>query len=112
MSDIFIYNGNMEMQTKIDMNNNKIINSSGIDMNNHKIENLSDATNTKDAINKGQLDEFKNEFERYRFYIKNHSFLDIFSYLVFDFNEPGKFIVKFLILILTSMVSHQMSHLQ
>ena len=96
MSDIFIYNGNMEMQTKIDMNNNKIINSSGIDMNNHKIENLSDATNTKDAINKGQLDEFKNEFERYRFYIKNHSFLDIFSYLVFDFNEPGKFIVKFL----------------
>ena len=95
MSDIFIYNGNMEMQTKIDMNNNKIINSSGIVMNNHKIENLSDATNTKDAINKGQLDEFKNEFERYRFYIKNHSFLDIFSYLVFDFNEPGKFIVKF-----------------
>ena len=66
----------------IDLNNNKIINSSGIDMNNHKIENLSDATNTNDAINKGQLDEFKNEFERYRFYIKNHSFLDIFSYLV------------------------------
>ena len=95
MSDIFIYNGNMEMQTKIDMNNNKIINSSGIDMNNHKIENLSDATNTKDAINKGQLDEFKNEFDRYRFFVKNHSFLDIFSYLVFDFNEPGKFIVKF-----------------
>ena len=95
MSDIFIYNGNMEMQTKIDMNNNKIINSSGIDMNNHKIENLSDATNTKDAINKGQLDEFKNEFDRYRFFVKNHSFLDIFSYLMFDFNEPGKFIVKF-----------------
>ena len=95
MSDIFIYNGNMEMQTKIDMNNNKIINSSGIDMNNHQIENLSDATNTKDAINKGQLDEFKNEFDRYRFFVKNHSFLDIFSYLVFDFNEPGKFIVKF-----------------
>ena len=95
MSDIFIYNGNMEMQTKIDMNNNKIINSSGIDMNNHKIENLSNATNTKDAINKGQLDEFKNEFDRYRFFVKNHSFLDIFSYLVFDFYEPGKFIVKF-----------------
>ena len=55
----------------------------------------SDATNTKDAINKGQLDEFKNEFDRYRFFVKNHSFLDIFSYLVFDFNEPGKFIVKF-----------------
>ena len=89
-------NGNMKIFHDIDLNNNKIINSSGIDMNNHKIENLSDATNTNDAINKGQLDEFKNEFERYRFYIKNHSFLDIFSYLVFDFNEPGKFIVKFL----------------
>ena len=88
-------NGNMKIFHDIDLNNNKIINSSGIDMNNHKIENLSDATNTNDAINKGQLDEFKNEFERYRFYIKNHSFLDIFSYLVFDFNEPGKFIVKF-----------------
>ena len=88
-------NGNMKIFHDIDLNNNKIINSSGIDMNNHKIENLSDATNTNDAINKGQLDEFKNEFEIYRFYIKNHSFLDIFSYLVFDFNEPGKFIVKF-----------------
>ena len=30
-----------------------------IDMNTHKIENLSDATNTKDAINKGQLDAYK-----------------------------------------------------
>ena len=88
-------NGDMKIFHDIDLNNNKIINSSGIDMNNHKIENLSDATNTNDAINKGQLDEFKNEFERYRFYIKNHSFLDIFSYLVFDFNEPGKFLVNF-----------------
>ena len=88
-------NGNMKIFHDIDLNNNKIINSSGIDMNNHKIENLSDATNTKDAINKGQLDEFKNEFDRYRFFVKNHSFLNIFSYLVFDFNEPGKFIVKF-----------------
>ena len=88
-------NGDMKIFHDIDLNNNNIINSSGIDMNNHKIENLSDATNTNDAINKGQLDEFKNEFERYRFYIKNHSFLDIFSYLVFDFNEPGKFLVKF-----------------
>ena len=88
-------NGNMKIFHDIDLNNNKIINSSGIDMNNHKIENLRDAVNKNDVINKGQLDEFKNEFERYRFYIKNHSFLDIFSYLVFDFNEPGKFIVKF-----------------
>ena len=75
-------NGDMQIQTDIDMNN-------------HKIENLSDATNIKDAINKGQLDEFKNEFDRYRFFVENHSFLNIFSYLVFDFNEPGKFIVKF-----------------
>ena len=75
-------NGKMKILTELDMHNNKIIN-------------LRDAVNKNDVINKGQLDEFKNEFERYRFYIKNHSFLDIFSYLVFDFNEPGKFIVKF-----------------
>ena len=91
-------NGDMQIQTDIDMNT-------------HKIENLSDATNTKDAINKGQLDEFKNEFDRYRFFVKNHSFLDIFSYLVFDFNEPGKFIVKFFNQDLTSLVSHRMKHL-
>ena len=81
--EIFINNnGEMEILTELNMHNNKIIN-------------LRDAVNKNDVINKGQLDEFKNEFERYRFYIKNHSFLDIFSYLVFDFNEPGKFIVKF-----------------
>ena len=45
-------NGNMKIFHDIDLNNNKIINSSGIDMNNHKIENLSDATNTNDAINR------------------------------------------------------------
>ena len=39
-------NGDMQIQTDIDMNT-------------HKIENLSDATNTKDAINKGQLDAYK-----------------------------------------------------
>ena len=76
-------NGEMKILTELDMDSNKIIN-------------LRDAVNKNDVINKGQLDEFKNEFDRYRFYIKNHSFLDIFSYLVFDFNEPGKFIVKFL----------------
>ena len=124
-------NGDMQIQTDIDMNTHKIENLSDatntkdainkgqldaykalndaiftnnndemkilteLDMHNNKIINLRDAVNKNDVINKGQLDEFKNEFERYRFYIKNHSFLDIFSYLVFDFNEPGKFIVKF-----------------
>ena len=43
MSDIFIYNENMKMQTKIDMNNNKIIK-------------LSNGTDPDDAVNKGQLD--------------------------------------------------------
>ena len=75
-------NGEMEILTELNMHNNKIIN-------------LKDAVNKNDVINKGQLDEFKNEFDRYRFFVKNHSFLNIFSYLVFDFNEPGKFIVKF-----------------
>ena len=50
-------NGNMKILTELDMHNNKIIN-------------LRDAVNKNDVINKGQLDEFKNEFERYRFYIK------------------------------------------
>ena len=125
-------NGDMQIQTEIDMNTHKIKNLSDatntkdainkgqldaykalndeiftnnnskmkilteLNMDNNKIINLKNAVNKNDVINKGQLDEFKNEFERYRFYIKNHSFLDIFSYLVFDFNEPGKFIVKFL----------------
>ena len=125
-------NGDMQIQTEIDMNTHKIKNLSDatntkdainkgqldaykalndeiftnnnskmkilteLDMDNNKIINLKNAVNKNDVINKGQLDEFKNEFERYRFYIKNDSFLDIFSYLVFDFNEPGKFIVKFL----------------
>ena len=125
-------NGDMQIQTEIDMNTHKIKNLSDatntkdainkgqldaykalndeiftnnnskmkilteLDMDNNKIINLKNAVNKNDVINKGQLDEFKNEFERYRFYIKNPSFLDIFSYLVFDFNEPGKFIVKFL----------------
>ena len=75
-------NGEMKILTELDMHYNKIIN-------------LKDAVNKNDVINKGQLDEFKNEFDRYRFFVKNHSFLNIFSYLVFDFNEPGKFIVKF-----------------
>ena len=72
-------NGNMKIFHDIDLNNNKIINSSGIDMNNHKIENLSDATNTNDAINKGQLDIVLNKLNELIPHIKNHRYRAIFK---------------------------------
>ena len=78
MSDIFIYNENMKMQTKIDMNNNKIIK-------------LSNGTDPDDAINKGQFDTLKNKFDSHQFYIKNHLYMSIFSYRFYDLKEPIKF---------------------
>ena len=65
-------NGNMKIFHDIDLNNHKIINSSGINMNNHKIEKLSDATNTDDAINKGQLDIVLNKLNELIPHIKNY----------------------------------------
>ena len=78
MSDIFIYNENMKMQTKIDMNNNKIIK-------------LSNGTDPDDAVNKGQFDTLKNKFDSHQFYIKNHLYMSIFSYRFYDLKEPIKF---------------------
>ena len=80
MSDIFIYNENMKMQTKIDMNNNKIIK-------------LSNGTDPDDAVNKGQLNSVKNKFDSHQFYIKNHLYMSIFSYRFYDLKEPIKFIL-------------------
>ena len=71
-------NGNMKIQTILDLNNNKIIN-------------LSNATNANDAVNKGQLDTFKNKFDSYMFYMKNHMYMNIFSYRFYDLKEPSKF---------------------
>ena len=79
-------NGDMQIQTEIDMNT-------------HKIENLSDATNTKDAINKGQLDTvdvnletFKNQINTFKFYFKNYLYMSIFTYRFYDLKEPSTFI--------------------
>ena len=79
-------NGDMQIQTDIDMNT-------------HKIENLSDATNTKDAINKGQLDTvdvnletFKNQINTFKFYFKNYLYMSIFTYRFYDWKEPSTFI--------------------
>ena len=84
-SGMFEYdNGNMKILHDIDLNNNKIINSSGIDMNNHKIENLSDATNTNDAINKGQLDIVLNKLNELIPHIKNHRYRAIFEENFYD----------------------------
>ena len=71
-------NGNMKIQTILDLNNNKIIN-------------LSNATNANDAVNKGQLDTFKNKFDSYMFYMKNHMYINIFSHRFYDLKEPSKY---------------------
>ena len=86
MSDIFIYNENMKMQTKIDMNNNKIIK-------------LSNGTDPDAAVNKGQLDSVKNhsemvknQLDSYLFYMKNYLYMSIFTHRFYDLKEPIKFI--------------------
>ena len=84
----------MKIFHDIDLNNNKIINSSGIDMNNHKIENLSDATNTNDAINKGQLDIVLNKLNELIPHIKNHRYRAIFKENFYDLTETHNFVLK------------------
>ena len=69
---------NMLMKTNLDLNNNKILN-------------ISDGTDAKDAINKGQFDTLKNKFDSHQFYIKNHLYMSIFSYRFYDLKEPIKF---------------------
>ena len=87
MSDIFIYNENMKMQTKIDMNNNKIIK-------------LSNGTDPDDAVNKQQLDSvninletFKNQINTFKFYFKNYLYMSIFTFRFYDLKEPSNFIL-------------------
>ena len=87
-------NGNMKIFHDIDLNNNKIINSSGIDMNTHKIENLSDATDTKDAINKGQLDIVLNKLNKLIPHIKNYRYRAIFKENFYDLTETHNFMLK------------------
>ena len=66
-------NGDMQIQTDIDMNT-------------HKIENLSDATNTKDAINKGQLDSVS-------IHTNNQTYREIFNEF-YDLVETSRFNVN------------------
>ena len=74
-------NGDMQIQTDIDMNT-------------HKIENLSDATNTKDAINKGQLDIVLNKLNELIPHIKNHRYRAIFEENFYDLTETHNFVLK------------------
>ena len=87
-------NGNMKIFHDIDLNNHKIINSSGINMNNHKIEKLSDATNTDDAINKGQLDIVLNKLNELIPHIKNYIYRAIFKENFYDLTETHNFVLK------------------
>ena len=73
MSDIFIYNENMKMQTKIDMNNNKIIK-------------LSNGTDPDDAVNKGQLDSVS-------VHTNNQTYREIFNEF-YDLIETSRFNVN------------------
>ena len=73
MSDIFIYNENMKMQTKIDMNNNKIIK-------------LSNGTDPDDAVNKGQLDTVS-------VHTNNQTYREIFNEF-YDLVETSRFNVN------------------
>ena len=84
----------MKIFHDIDLNNNKIINSSGINMNNHKIEKLSDATNTDDAINKGQLDIVLNKLNELIPHIKNYRYRAIFKENFYDLTETHNFVLK------------------
>ena len=74
-------NGDMQIQTDIDMNT-------------HKIENLSDATNTKDAINKGQLDIVLNKLNELIPHIKNYRYRAIFKENFYDLTETHNFVLK------------------
>ena len=74
-------NGNMKMNHDIDMNN-------------HKIENLSDATNTNDAINKGQLDIVLNKLNELIPHIKKHRYRAMFKENFYDLTETHNFVLK------------------
>ena len=74
-------NGDMQMQTDINMNT-------------HKIENLSDATDTKDAVNKGQLDIVLNKLNELIPHIKNHRYRAIFKENFYDLTETHNFVLK------------------
>ena len=63
-----------------------------IDINKYRISNIANAINPGDAINKGQLDIIKNKFDSQLFYLKNYSYMSIFTYHFYDFKEPSKFI--------------------
>ena len=73
MSDIFIYNENMKMQTKIDMNNNKIIK-------------LSNGTDPDDAVNKLQLDSVS-------LHTNNQTYREIFNEF-YDLVKTSRFNVN------------------
>ena len=74
-------NGDMQMQTDINMNT-------------HKIENLSDAKDTKDAINKGQLDIVLNKLNELIPHIKNYRYRAIFKENFYDLTETHNFVLK------------------
>ena len=80
MSDIFIYNENMKMQTKIDMNNNKIIK-------------LSNGTDPDDAVNKGQLDSVSVHTNNQTYREIFNEFYDLVETIRFNVNTNSNGLV-------------------
>ena len=62
-----------------------------IDMDNNKIINLDNGIDNNDAVNMGQFNIVKTQFDAQSHYIKNYSYMTIFTYRFFDFNAPSKF---------------------
>ena len=75
-SSMFEYdNGNMKMNTVLDMNNKKITN-------------LSDGTDANDAVNVSQMDRLENEIIPLQTFIKNRIYIGIFKLHFYDLKEP------------------------
>ena len=68
-------NGNMKMNTVLDMNNKKITN-------------LSDGTDANDAVNVSQMDRLENEIIPLQTFIKNQIYIRIFKLHFYDLKEP------------------------
>ena len=75
-SSMFKYdNGNMKMNTVLDMNNKKITN-------------LSDGTDANDAVNVSQMERLENEIIPLQTFIKNQIYIRIFKLHFYDLKEP------------------------
>ena len=106
--EMFEYDdGDMKMNTDIDMNNNEITN-------------LNNGTDATDAVNKGQLDTadnkintLKGKFDSYSFYSNSYSYRKLFGENCYDLKEVSKFrmVKKVIITLLVVLILVCLFHL-